>query len=51
MRRRFSRCEFVVKSSSKIGEWELAEFAGHPDPNQDNAGLLTEAGRILAQPY
>jgi 2-polyprenyl-6-methoxyphenol hydroxylase-like FAD-dependent oxidoreductase len=51
MRRRFTRCEFVVNTSNQIGEWELAEFEGRPDPNEDNAGLLAEAGRVLAQPY
>jgi 2-polyprenyl-6-methoxyphenol hydroxylase-like FAD-dependent oxidoreductase len=51
MRRRFSRCEFVVNTSNQIGEWELAEFAGRPDPNENNAALLTEAARVLAQPY
>jgi 2-polyprenyl-6-methoxyphenol hydroxylase-like FAD-dependent oxidoreductase len=51
MQRRFSRCEFVVNTSNKIGEWEVAEFSGHPDPKTDHAGLMTEASRVLAQPY
>jgi 2-polyprenyl-6-methoxyphenol hydroxylase-like FAD-dependent oxidoreductase len=51
MRRRFARCEFVVNASNRIGEWELAEFEGRPDPNEDNPGIMAEAGRVLAQPY
>jgi 2-polyprenyl-6-methoxyphenol hydroxylase-like FAD-dependent oxidoreductase len=51
MRRRFRRCEFVVNASNQMGKWEVAEFARRPDPNEDTAGLLAEASRILAQPY
>ena len=51
MRRRFERCKFVVDTSSKMGHWEAAEFAGHPDPETDHAGAMANAGRVLAQPY
>ena len=51
MRRRFKRCKFVVDTSSKMGHWEVAEFAGRPDPETDHAGAMANAGRVLAQPY
>ena len=51
MRRRFERCKFVVDTSSKISRWEVAEFAGRPDPETDHAGTMADAGRVLAQPY
>jgi 2-polyprenyl-6-methoxyphenol hydroxylase-like FAD-dependent oxidoreductase len=51
MRRRFERCKFVVDTSSKMGRWEVAEFAGCPDPETDHAGAMANAGRVLAQPY
>jgi len=51
MRRRFERCKFVVDTSSKMGHWEAAEFAGRPDPETDHAGAMANAGRVLAQPY
>jgi 2-polyprenyl-6-methoxyphenol hydroxylase-like FAD-dependent oxidoreductase len=51
MRRRFERCKFVVDTSSKISCWEVAEFAGRPDPETDHAGAMANAGRVLAQPY
>ena len=51
MRRRYERCKFVVDTSSKIGRWEVAEFAGRPDPETDHAGAMANAGRVLAQPY
>jgi len=51
MRRRFERCKFVVDTSSKMGQWEVAEFAGRPDPETDHAGAMANAGRVLAQPY
>jgi 2-polyprenyl-6-methoxyphenol hydroxylase-like FAD-dependent oxidoreductase len=51
MRRRYERCKFVVDTSSKISRWEVAEFAGRPDPETDHAGAMANAGRVLAQPY
>jgi hypothetical protein len=34
-----------------MGRWEVAEFAGRPDPETDHAGAMANAGRVLAQPY
>jgi 2-polyprenyl-6-methoxyphenol hydroxylase-like FAD-dependent oxidoreductase len=51
MRRRFERCKFVVETSLQIGRWEVAAFEGRPDPTADYAGLMAEAGRVLAEPY
>jgi 2-polyprenyl-6-methoxyphenol hydroxylase-like FAD-dependent oxidoreductase len=51
MRRRFERCKFVVDTSSKISRWEVAEFAGRPDPETDHSGTMADAGRVLAQSY
>jgi len=41
----------VVDTSSKMGHWEVAEFAGRPDPETYHAGAMANAGRVLAQPY
>jgi 2-polyprenyl-6-methoxyphenol hydroxylase-like FAD-dependent oxidoreductase len=51
MRRRFERCKFVVETSLRIGRWEVAAFEGRPDPTADSAGLMAEAGRVLAEAY
>jgi 2-polyprenyl-6-methoxyphenol hydroxylase-like FAD-dependent oxidoreductase len=51
MRRRFERCKFVVETSLQIGRWEVAAFEGRPDPTTDYAGLMAEAGRVLAEAY
>jgi 2-polyprenyl-6-methoxyphenol hydroxylase-like FAD-dependent oxidoreductase len=51
MRRRFERCKFVVETSLQIGRWEVAAFEGRPDPTTDYAGLMAEAGRVLAKAY
>jgi 2-polyprenyl-6-methoxyphenol hydroxylase-like FAD-dependent oxidoreductase len=51
MRRRFERCKFVVETSLQIGRWEVAAFEGRPDPAADYAGLMAEAGRVLAEAY
>ena len=51
MRRRFERCKFVVETSLRIGRWEVAAFEGRPDPSADYAGLMAEAGRVLAEAY
>jgi 2-polyprenyl-6-methoxyphenol hydroxylase-like FAD-dependent oxidoreductase len=51
MRRRFERCKFVVETSLRIGRWEVAAFEGRPDPTADYAGLMAEAGRVLAEAY
>jgi len=51
MRRRFERCKFVVETSLQIGRWEVAAFEGRPDPATDFAGLMAEAGRVLAEAY
>jgi 2-polyprenyl-6-methoxyphenol hydroxylase-like FAD-dependent oxidoreductase len=51
MRRRFERCKFVVETSLRMGRWEVAAFEGRPDPTADSAGLMAEAGRVLAEAY
>jgi 2-polyprenyl-6-methoxyphenol hydroxylase-like FAD-dependent oxidoreductase len=51
MRRRFERCKFVVDSSVKLGQWELASFEDRPVPGADFTGLFSQAGSALAQPY
>jgi len=51
MRRRFERCKFVVETSLRIGRWEVAAFEGRPDLATDYAGLMAEAGRVLAEAY
>ncbi len=51
MRRRFERCRFVVDTSLQLGRWEIAAFEGRPDPAADHAALMTQAARLLAQPY
>ncbi len=49
MRRRFERCKFVVDTSLKIGRCEVAAFEGQPEA--DIAGMMAEAGRVLARAY
>jgi 2-polyprenyl-6-methoxyphenol hydroxylase-like FAD-dependent oxidoreductase len=51
MQRRFARCKFVVETSLQIGRWEVAAFEGRPDSKTDFAGLMAEAGRVLAEAY
>lgn len=51
MRRRFARCKYVVDTSLKLGQWELANFEGRAVPEADMAGAMEAAGQVLAQPY
>ncbi|PUA19167.1 FAD-dependent oxidoreductase [Glaciimonas sp. PCH181] len=48
--RRYARCKFVVDSSHKLGLWELQEWAGHPSPEADFAGLMQHAWDKLNEP-
>lgn len=51
MRRRYARCKLVVETSRQLGEWELAEFEGRPEPGANSTALMTEAGLKLAETY
>jgi 2-polyprenyl-6-methoxyphenol hydroxylase-like FAD-dependent oxidoreductase len=51
MHRRFERCKFVVDSSLKLGEWELAAFEDRPMSDADFTRIFSEAGSALAHSY
>jgi 2-polyprenyl-6-methoxyphenol hydroxylase-like FAD-dependent oxidoreductase len=50
MRRRWSRAQKVVSASLQLGEWEMQQWAGAPNPNDRAAELLHEATEAMMDP-
>lgn len=48
--RRYPRCRMIVEGSLKLGQWELAEWDGKPDPDADPAGLMDNVWNAMAEP-
>lgn len=48
--RRLPRARLVYDTGLQLGEWELADFAGQPNPDADHAGTLERALQQLMQP-
>lgn len=48
--RRRPRTQLVYETGLQLGEWELAEFAGRPDPAANPGGLFASAYAQLMQP-
>jgi 2-polyprenyl-6-methoxyphenol hydroxylase-like FAD-dependent oxidoreductase len=48
--RRLPRTNLVYNTGIKLGEWELAEWNGTPDPEADPKALLTSAYDTLWEP-
>lgn len=48
--RRLPRARLVYETGVKLGEWELAEWGGHPDPQADHGALFSGAYEQLMQP-
>lgn len=51
MRRRFDRAKYVVDVSTQLADWELANWAGTPDPRENASGLMAEATLKLMEAY
>jgi 2-polyprenyl-6-methoxyphenol hydroxylase-like FAD-dependent oxidoreductase len=51
MTRRFNRGKYVVQTSETIAAWELAAWAGTPDPKARSGELLYEASLALLEDY
>ena len=51
MARRLDRARYVVDCSTKIGRWELEEWAGVDNPEADPGGLLHGATAALMSDY
>lgn len=49
--RRLPRARLVYETGLKLVDWELAEWAGHPDPNADHGALIGEALGRLMEPH
>lgn len=48
--RRLPRTRLVYETGLKLGEWERAEWGGHPDPQADHGALFAGAYKQLMQP-
>lgn len=48
--RRLPRVKLVHDQGMRLGEWELAEFRGQPDPAADPSGAMEHALRQLMNP-
>ncbi len=48
--RRYPRVELVYQTSLKLGQWELADWAGKPDPQADHKGLFGRTMAALNEP-
>lgn len=51
MDRRFDRVKYVVDCSSQLAAWEMQEWRGTPDPDDDQGGLLHRATAALMAEY
>lgn len=48
--RRMPRCKLVYETGLQLGEWEVKEWEGHPDPATDHGGLMHSALDTLMEP-
>lgn len=48
--RRFHRADLVYQTSLKLGQWELADWAGASDPQADHNGLFARTMAALNEP-
>jgi len=48
--RRMPRCQLVMETGLKLGEWEMAEWQGHRAPDTDHGGLMHRSLSTLMQP-
>jgi 2-polyprenyl-6-methoxyphenol hydroxylase-like FAD-dependent oxidoreductase len=48
--RRMPRCQLVMETGLKMGEWEMAEWQGHRAPDTDHGGLMHRSLNTLMQP-
>jgi len=51
MARRYRRCQYVVETSRRIGDWEMESWRGIKNPNADPGGLLYRAQLALLDEY
>lgn len=49
--RRFQRCKKIVDVSGQLGAWEVAEWAGNPDPDANPAALMDGVWAEMAEPF
>ena len=48
--RRMPRCQLVMETGLKLGEWEMAEWQGRRAPDTDHGGLLHRSLSTLMEP-